>query len=236
MTKRRVTPFLGACVLLTGGISASVLLSAGSADAAPCPVGAPAPAGTTNAGTPCTITGTLTMTAGSLNMTVPTSLGWTETVNGLDQTLVDPTLAHQTYQVNDSTGTATGWHVTASATAFVNGAHTLGTAGATTTPTFSTNGSIGAMADTTAPTAACLGTSTCTLPTDVTTYPVNITFGAAASAAPIDIYDASALTGLGTITIGLPGTNPVGWWLNVPSNTFVANYSSTITLELISGP
>jgi hypothetical protein len=184
-------------------------------------------------GTPCTITGTLTITSGTLTLTAPPALGWSETLSGADQHLFDPTLADQTYQVNDATGTAPGWHATVAATTFTTTApaaiHTL-----VDTGTFATNGSITLMTDTTAPTAACLSTSTCTLPTDTTTYPVAITTGAAV--AGVNIYDASALTGLGTITIGSPGADPVGWWINVPSNTIQGTYTSTVSLELISAP
>jgi len=70
--------------------------------------------------------------------------------------------------------------------------------------------------------------------TDTTTYPVAVTTGAAVT--PVNIYDASALTGLGTITIGSPGTDPVGWWLNVLSNAIQGTYTSTVSMELVSGP
>ena len=217
-TKKRFIPLLGASVLLTGGIGASVLFAGGTADAATCP-----------AGTACTITGTLNVTSGALTLTAPPALGWSETVNGLDQHLVDPTPADQTYQVDDATGTAPGWHVTIAATQFTSGANVLADAG-----TFSTNGSITTQASTTPPTAACVTGSTCTLPTDTTVYPVAITTGAAVTA--VNIYDASAGTGAGTINIGYPGTAPVGWWLNVPSNTLQGTYTSTVSLELNSGP
>jgi WxL domain surface cell wall-binding len=219
--KRRVVPVLGACALLTGGIGT---LAAGTADAAVC-------AGPVPAGTSCTVTGTLIITSGSMTLTSPTALGWSETVNGLDQHLVDPTVAHQSYLVNDATGTAPGWHVTIAATQFTTAGgtpSTLSLAG-----TFATNGSLGLMTDTTAPTAACSSESTCTVPTDGTTYPVAITTGAAD---PVSIYDAAASTGAGMITVGAPGADPVGWWLSVPSNTIQGTYTSTITLELITGP
>ena len=171
------------------------------------------------------------MISGTLTLIAPPALGWGETVNGLDQHLVDTTTADQTYQVNDATGTAPGWHVTISATQFTDaaGPYYLLDAG-----TFATNGSVASMTAITAPTAACFSGSTCTLPTDTTGYPVAITTGAAVT--PVNIYDASALTGLGTITIGSPGANPVGWWLNVPSNTIQGTYVSTVTLELVLGP
>jgi len=228
MTKGRFIPLLGASVLFTGGISAAVLFCPESAQALACPT----PPATQLAGMACTITGTLVMTSGTLTLMVPSALGWTETVNGLDQKLVDPTTADQTYQVNDATGSGPGWHVTVAATTFTSaiGSHTL-----LNTGTFATNGSLGLMTDTTAPTAACLTGSTCTLPTDTTTYPVAITT-TTAGLTPVNIYAAAALTGIGTITIGSPGANPVGWWLNVPSNTIQGTYTSTVTVELIIAP
>jgi hypothetical protein len=224
-TKRRVVPLLGACVLLAGGIGASAMASAGSADAATC-------AGPVVAGTSCTITGTLTLTSGNLTLVSPTALGWGTVVNGVDQTLVDPTAADQVFLVNDATGIAPGWHVTAAATTFATTGGTVHSLG--NTGTFASNGSLTSMTSSTAPTAACTSGSTCTLPTDTTTYPVAITTGAAVT--PVNLYDASAATGLGSVTIGAPGANAVGWWLNVPSNTLIGVYTSTITLEIISGP
>lgn len=162
------------------------------------------------------------MTAGTLNMTVPSALTWTEAVNGLDQTLVDTTPAHQTYQVDDATGSNAGWNVTAEATAFADGAP-----GDANNITFATNGNLLVMADATAPTAVCLLGSTCTPPTNNTVYPVTIPI----PTTPAKIYSAAANTGLGTITIG-----NVGWWLNVPANTIQGTYLSTVTLELITGP
>jgi hypothetical protein len=67
-------------------------------------------------------------------------------------------------------------------------------------------------------------------------YPVAITT-AASSPPASDIYDASATTGLGSVTIGgSSAANPVGWWLNVPANTLAGTYTSTVTVDIISGP
>jgi hypothetical protein len=209
-------------VLLTGGLGASVLLAGGTAQAAAC--------GTAiAAGTPCTLTGTLILTSGALTLTAPSALGWSGNVSGLDQKLVDPTAAQQSYLVNDATGSGAGWHVTISATTFTTGTVTLANAG-----TVVTTGSVTSEAATTAPTAACSTGSTCTLPTDTTTYPVAITTAASAPTA-VTIYDTSAGTGLGSITIGI-GALPVGWWVNVPGATKAGTYTSTITLQIISGP
>lgn len=246
-TRRRLTPLLGAFVLLIGGIGASVLFAGGTADAAACPTTAPFQI----AGTACQITGTLTLNPGTLTLDAPLAVAWTTTITGVDQLLADPTAADQTYTVDDATGTAPGWHVTASATAFVSGANTLGTG--TTTPTFSTNGSL-SLTTATPPALATVGpgascvvvatvASTCTLPTNTTTYPVAITTGSAAGG-PFNIYDNSpAGSGVGTIVIGtyaastdVTAPNPVGWWVNVPANTPAGSYGSTISLELISGP
>jgi hypothetical protein len=218
----RLGRFLGVCVLLTGGVGASALVTAGSAQAAACGSATPA-------GTPCTLTGTLGVLAGALNLTSPTALAWSTTSTGLDQQVVDPTTAHQSYLVNDATGSGAGWHVTVSATTFTTGTVTLPNTG-----TFVTTGSVTSEAATTAPTAACSASSTCTLPTDTTTYPVAITTAPSAPVA-VTIYDTSAATGLGSITIGI-GALPVGWWVNVPANTKIGTYTSTISLTLISGP
>ena len=236
-TRRRFLALAGATVLLAGGMGASALFTGGTADAAAC-------TGANPSGTACTITGTLDLTGGTLTMTTPTALGWGTTITGADQLLSDPTAADETYTVDDATGSAAGWHVTASATAFtstVPTTATLGTSGALTA-TFATNGSLGLTAgalSTTAPTAACAASTTCTVGTNSVagSYPVTITAGQAATVTPVNVYDAPIGSGVGTIVVGgSTAANPVGWWLNVPSNTLVGTYTSTISLELISGP
>jgi hypothetical protein len=222
----RVGPIIGVGVLLAGGIGAFMLSGAGIAEAAVCP-------GTgVVAGTSCTITGTVTLTAGTLTLASPTALTWTGTRTGLDQSLVDANPAHQTYTVDDATGNGLGWNVTVSATTFTS---TTPAATLPNTGTFSTNGSITNVAATAAPSATCTTGATCTLPTDTTTYPVAITTAATTPTA-YKIYDTAVNTGLGSIAIGLPGVNPVGWWVAVPANAVTATYTSTITLEVLSAP
>jgi len=91
----RLTLLTAAGVLLTGGVGASALLAA------------PTQAATCAAGANCTVTGTLTLGAGTLNLTTSASLGWTAAATGVDQHLVDPTAADETYTVVDATGTCT---------------------------------------------------------------------------------------------------------------------------------
>jgi hypothetical protein len=219
---RRLARLAEAGALLAGAIGGPALMAAGTAQAVACGTAIPA-------GTPCTLPGTIGVTAGSLTLTSPAALGWATTATGLDQQLVDPTPAHQSYVVNDASGVAAGWHVTVSATTFTSGALTLANAG-----TFVTTGSITAETATTAPTAACASGSTCTLPADSTTYPVAITTAASAPV-PVNIYSTGVNTGIGSITIGI-GANPVGWWVNLPARTLAGIYTSTVTLQIIAGP
>jgi hypothetical protein len=227
--RRRVRPVVGACVLLAGGIGAGVLAGAGAAQAAPC-------SGAVGAGTSCTDTGTISYAVGTLTLLSPLALNWATTDNGLDQQLFDATTAHQSYVVDDATGGGAGWNVTVSATTFtgtVTPFPALANAG-----TFSTNGSIASAAATTPPTGACTSGATCTPPTNSMAalgYPVAITT-AASSPTAVKIYDTSGSTGVGSITVGLPGAAAVGWWVFVPANAVPATYTSTITLEVISAP
>jgi len=221
-TRKRSARLLGTSVLLAAVVGAAGLAGAEPADATAC--------GTAIlAGTNCTLTGTASLTGGTLSATFPSALAWSGTLTGLDLNLADTTTAHQSYLVDDATGSGAGWRVTVSATQFTTGTATLSNTG-----TFSTNGSTSSITATTAPSATCLTGSTCTLPTNITTYPVAITT-AASSPTTYIIYDTSATTGRGSVTIG--GTpNPVGWWLNVPSNATSGTYTSTVTLAVISGP
>ncbi|HEY6278177.1 MAG TPA: WxL domain-containing protein [Streptosporangiaceae bacterium] len=196
---------------------------------APVTAGATACGSQVPAGSNCTLTGTLTVTAGSLTLTSAASLTWAVTLNGLNQSAVDTTAGDQQYTVDDATGSGAGWHVTTAATTFTDGSHTLANSG-----TFVTTGSVTSISATTAPTATCA--ATCTLPTNSTTYPVAITT-AASSPTPVTIYDTAASTGLGQVVIGGSASpNPVGWWLNVPASVVSGSYTSTITMAIVSAP
>jgi len=220
---RRSLRILAVLTFLTGGLTpALIALTPGVASATAC--GTAIAAGST-----CTLTGSLGVTGSTLTLTSPASLTWSETLNGLDQSIVDTTASDQQYTVNDATGTGAGWHVTMSATTFTTGSHALANTG-----TLSANGSATSISGATAPTATC--SATCTLPTDTTTYPVAITT-AATSPTAATIYDTSAASGLGQVVIGgSTALNPVGWWLQIPASVYSGSYTSTVTLEVISGP
>jgi len=218
-------------VLIAGamvGIGMPLLLGAGSARAATCVTG-----------TPCSITGTLTLGSGTLSLTTPNTLTWGATLNGLDLHLVDTITTDQTYVVNDATGNGAGWHVTVSATTFTKPAGATPGATLADAGTFSTDGSITSPTAAGYPTAACsTGAPTCVLPTHATaptTYPVAITTAPTTPTAFV-IYDADAGSGEGSINIGAPGAAPVGWWLNVPSATPAGVYTSAILMAVTSAP
>src|ERR1700684_3464976 len=101
-TGKRLMPLLAASVLLTGGIGTTLLLIGGTADAAPDLPTAPCavPPATNPSGTDCDITGTLTVTSGSMTLTAPPAVGWAETISGADQQLADPTDADEAYTVD----------------------------------------------------------------------------------------------------------------------------------------
>ena len=221
--KRRVAGLLGAGAVLIGGIGAP-LVFAGAASAATC-----------SPGVPCIITGTATLTGGTLTMVAPGSLTWATTLTGLTQNLVDTVAADQGFTVNDATGSATGWNVSVSATTFSSTVPT--TASLPNTGTFSTTGSVTSATAATAPTAACTsGPGTCTLPVDTAvTYPVALTTATAPT--PTVVYEAAAASGLGSIDIGgSAAAAPIGWWLAVRPDAAPGAYTSTVTIALASGP
>jgi len=166
---------------------------------------------------------------GVLSLTSPSSLTWAVTGSGGTQSAVDAVSGDQQLTATDNTGSGAGWHVTFSATTFTTGPKSLPSTGAV-----NFTGSTSSSQASTAPTATCVGS--CTLPTDTTTYPVII--NTATSAPPVfTIFDTSAATGEGVMTIGgSTATHPIGWWVQVPASAYAGSYTSTVTLEVVSGP
>jgi hypothetical protein len=222
---RRMLRASGMVVFLASAVTGGTLaFGASAALAGPC--GTPVAAGTS-----CTLTGTATLTGGTLSLTSPASLTWLGSVTGSPQSIVDVVPADQQLLVSDLTGSGSGWHITTSATTFTSGGNTFPNTG-----TLVFTGSTSSVTATTAPTVACVVVLTCTVPTDTTTYPVAITTAPAAPTAAT-VYDTSTSTGIGAILIGGSVTpNPVGWWVNVPATALAGTYTSTITMQIISGP
>jgi hypothetical protein len=165
---------------------------------------------------------------GTVTLTSPGSLTWASTLSGSNQQAVDSTAADQQLTVSDSTGTAAGWHVTASVTTFTASSYTIPSTGA-----MDVTGSVSSVAST-APSATCVGS--CVLPADSTTYPVLLNT-ASSSPPPFTLYDTSSGTGVGQVTLGgSSATYPIGWWMNVPANAHLGTYTSTVTLTVVSGP
>jgi alpha-tubulin suppressor-like RCC1 family protein len=179
----------------------------------------------TGSATSSSITGTTT----ALQMAAPASLTWSAADTGYNLAVVDQASGDQQLTVTDTTGTNAGWHVTVSATTLTTGTYTVPNAGALVL-----TGSTSSSASSSAPSTACVGS--CTLPTDTTTYPVSITT-AASSPASYTVYDTAANTGMGQITIGgSASANPVGWWVVAPGDARAGTYTTTLTVQLISGP
>ncbi len=223
MSIRRMVRASGMVAILASAATlGSVALGSSSALAGPC--GVPVAAGTS-----CTMTGTVTLTGGTLTLTSPAALTWLGTLTGTAQSIVDVLPTDQQLTVTDATGSGAGWHITTSATTFTSGANTFPDLG-----TFVFNGSLTSVTSTSAPSATCVGL--CTLPTNTTTYPVAITT-AAVTPTPVTVYDTSAGTGIGVTLIGgAAEPNPIGWWVNVPATALAGIYTSTITMQITSGP
>jgi hypothetical protein len=230
-TVRRLSRLTGACVLLAGGVGASALFTAGTAEASGCSPSSP------TAGS-CTINGSLDLSAGSLSLEAPATLSWSSAITGYNLNLVDTTAGDNEFTIIDPTGSNDGWNVTAAATTFHNTSPSLSLANA---GTFEIDGSTSSETSG-LPANACAASSTCTAPAtgatggpgstnSVVTYPVDITTATSSPTAYV-IYNADASTGEGANLI-----DPVGWWLNVPGNTQAGSaYASVITLVISSGP
>ncbi len=214
---RRSLRMLAALAFLTGALAPVLIaVTPGTASATTCV-----------AGSDCTLTGTLSLAAGTLSLTSPSSLSWGTTLTGFNLSLVDT--SDEQYMVDDATGSGSGWHVAMSATTFTTGTQSLADAG-----TLSTNGSVISATATAGPSEIC--EATCTVPANTTTYPVAITT-AASSPTPSTIFDTVAGTGLGDVLIGgSTDPGPVGWWLQIPADVYAGTYTSSVTLEVISGP
>jgi hypothetical protein len=219
-------------VLLVAGLAAGVTVAvSGTADAAGC-------SGLTGLAGSCTTTGTLNLTAGTLQVGAPGSLTWTATLNGQAQTVYDANAADDVLYASDLrgilSGAGSGWNITATATVFTSGTNTipdtlgkvLGFGGGSTSATA-----------TAVPSASCYYAGCVNANPGLTTYPIFVPTG---SATPTKIYNAQALSGAGVIQVGAASpSNPAVWSLAVPATLAYSStipYTSTITVTIASGP
>lgn len=228
-TRNRLAALAAAGVLTVGSGLAAVAFTAGSASAAPC---ANAGAGALAAG--CSVAGTVTFSAGLLDLNAPATMAWGGTITGDDQQVADTVGVGDInqFEVLDATGTGAGWTVTAAASTFTGTAtDTLPDAAALSFDASAT------IPDDTTDTldAACAVTSpTCVVPTSDVAYPVPITTDALGTDLAYNITDAAVGTGIGDILLGQ--TAPPTFWLTIPGNALADTYTTTITLSVSSAP
>jgi hypothetical protein len=138
---------------------------------------------------------------------------WTLTLDGLDHNSLANSGTPSTVDVNDATGTGSGWNITLSGAVLTSGSHTLGQ------PTTASAASF-----------VCDSGSTCTAPTSNTTPGTQVTYPFTVGVTAAKFYSANASTGLGRMT----GTST--WTINVPASAFAGTYSGAWTYSIVSGP
>ena len=179
----------------------------------------------------CSTSVTFRVVSGALGVTAPPSQSWSTTLKGTDQELVDT--ADASFTVQDITGSGGGWTVTATATQFTGAGADGNTLPATGTLVYAGSGTDEASG--TIPGAACAPATTCVVPTTAgLTLPAPVRQNGTTL---VNLFDAEADTGMGTILIGaLSGGAPAAWWVNVPAGAMADTYSSVITLAVSTGP
>lgn len=224
-SKRRAVRIALPSLVLCGVLAGVALFAGSTARAAACGGSA-----ITAADTPpsCTITGELDLTAGSLSLLPPTALSWADTLNGMEQYAYDENSAHQSFIVDDATGSGAGWNVTVAAGTFTD------TAGDTLPASaFTVNGDLGSSTSHTAPHIGCTSGTNCTLANNTVTYPVGGTL-TPINGTPQKLVNAETTpspSGIGSNTV-----DTVGWWLTIPANVRIGNYTATVTLAINSTP
>ena len=156
-----------------------------------------------------TTVATATIGAGTLSVSVPTTISFSDSLNGLDQT-VPAVLA---VDVRDATGSGNGWSLTATSTQFASGSNTLPTNSVTVTSAAE----------------ACDGGATCALASNSIPYPYSLPAGSGPPSAS-KLFDAAASTGMGDQTV-----TPT-FVLAIPASTAQGIYASTWTISVVSGP
>lgn len=153
--------------------------------------------------------GFATSSLGALTISSGGTAGFSVALNGTDQTATY-TLPF-TVDANGP-GTNNGWNVSASATQFVNGTYTFPA---------DAQSVVGVAAPTTCTGRGCA----VPVPSGNVSYPVTLPNTGGSS-----IYSAASRSGLGTNT--LTATVAVA----APANIYTGTYTSTVTLQVASGP
>ena len=157
---------------------------------------------------------------GSFGVEGPTALSWNATLGPTNQNVLNNS-ALSVVDTTTTSGSGNGWRVAITSTQFAEvGGATLPTGGLVL------NGSATSATATTAPTTTCT-TSCGGTPVSTDTYPVIVPAGASPPT-PMNIYDTNQ--GRGTWQLG------TDWWLTVPATATAGTYSSTLTLQALSGP
>jgi hypothetical protein len=156
-----------------------------------------------------TTVATATIGAGTLSVSVPTTISFSDSLNGLDQT-ASAVLA---VDVRDATGSGNGWSLTATSTQFTSGSNTLPTNSVTVTSAAE----------------ACDSGATCALASNSIPYPYSLPSGSGPPSAS-KLFDAAASTGMGDQTV-----TPT-FVLAIPASTAQGTYTSTWTISAVSGP
>lgn len=158
-----------------------------------------------------TVTGTVN--AGQLTLTNNAASSFSDTLDGTDH--VRPYTIPSV--VTDARGNKAGWNLTVTSTQF--------TTGGLTPSTLATNAS-----SVTGVTNACSTGSTCTAPTNAITYPVTVPAAPVVAPTAVKYFNAAAGTGSGKFD-NVPSVN-----VSLPASTDAGNYTSTVTLAVVSGP
>jgi hypothetical protein len=213
---RRLLHTVAALATAGGALLVASLAGVAPAGATPPACSPTTPTGFTAAGGSCTIGGTATLTGGTLTVEAPSNLDWTQTLSGLNI----QSSASAPLTAIDATGAGLGWNIAATATAFTTGTYTLPTG------SLSFNGSSSSQGANTTPVDSIVGTSS-SANDSALSYPIGDIDGAAI---PVVVYEAAIGSGMGTNNLA------TDWWLSLLGNTFAGTYTSTITLQIASGP
>jgi hypothetical protein len=155
--------------------------------------------------------GTATITGGTLTLVSPTTVAFAAALNGTDQDITAP----QALDVWDDTGSGAGWNISATATTFTAGSHTLSPSAVTvlSTPTVVLDA----------------GAGTGTLAVTDVSYPYTLPAAATAPTAT-KLFNATASSGMGHETA------TATMHLAIPRTTFAGVYTSDWRYSLVSAP